>query len=195
MHIIDADVHDSRPYYLVVENERGIDRHAINLVVEGMFTGAFPNLFSLHSLNFIVYSFYSLLSYWPIHLLCSKNWDIYVYIWVDIIICSLSYITLEFENSWNRMRRILVSNEWHGIDCVSKILIRQFDECIFSMQNQLEFFETWNVTSCIRIPILVISNDSTKTNQCSLEFAQNFCRFNDIFPYEMCTANDSNHFE
>lgn len=41
LHIIDADVLDSRPYYLVVENERGIDRHAINLVVEGMFTGAF----------------------------------------------------------------------------------------------------------------------------------------------------------
>lgn len=40
LHIINSDVHDSRPYYLVVENERGIDRHAINLVVEGMFTGA-----------------------------------------------------------------------------------------------------------------------------------------------------------
>lgn len=54
LHIVDADVHDSRPYYLVVENERGIDRHAISLVVEGMFTGAFPIL--LHLLNFIVYS-------------------------------------------------------------------------------------------------------------------------------------------
>lgn len=43
LHIKDADIHDSRPYYLVVENERGVDRHAINLVVEGMFTGAFPN--------------------------------------------------------------------------------------------------------------------------------------------------------
>lgn len=39
LHIKNADVHDSRPYYLVVENERGIDRHAINLNVEGMFTG------------------------------------------------------------------------------------------------------------------------------------------------------------
>lgn len=43
LHIVDADVHDSRPYYLVVENERGIDRHAINLVVEGTFSGALPN--------------------------------------------------------------------------------------------------------------------------------------------------------
>lgn len=40
LRIVDTDVHDSRPYYLVVENERGIDRHAVNLVVEGMFTGA-----------------------------------------------------------------------------------------------------------------------------------------------------------
>ncbi|XP_031638814.1 hemicentin-2 isoform X1 [Contarinia nasturtii] len=38
LRIADVDVHDSRPYYLVVENERGIDRHAITLVVEGMFT-------------------------------------------------------------------------------------------------------------------------------------------------------------
>lgn len=45
LHIRDADIHDSRPYYLVVENERGIDRHAINLVVEGMFTGAFISFF------------------------------------------------------------------------------------------------------------------------------------------------------
>lgn len=40
LHIADVDLHDSRPYYLVVDNERGIDRHAINLIVEGMFTGA-----------------------------------------------------------------------------------------------------------------------------------------------------------
>lgn len=40
LRIVDTDVHDSRPYYLVVENERGIDRHAISLIVEGMFTGA-----------------------------------------------------------------------------------------------------------------------------------------------------------
>lgn len=45
LHIIDADVHDSRPYYLVVENERGIDRHAINLVVEGTFSGALSNFY------------------------------------------------------------------------------------------------------------------------------------------------------
>lgn len=41
LHITDADIHDSRPYYLVVENDRGIDRHAIHLSVEGTFTGAF----------------------------------------------------------------------------------------------------------------------------------------------------------
>lgn len=46
-HINDVDVHDSRPYYLVVENERGIDRHSINLIVEGMFTGAL-NILSFH---------------------------------------------------------------------------------------------------------------------------------------------------
>lgn len=41
LRIADADVHDSRPYYLVVENDRGIDRHAIHLRVAGTFTGAF----------------------------------------------------------------------------------------------------------------------------------------------------------
>lgn len=39
LHINQADVQDSRPYYLVVENERGADRHAINLKVEGLFPG------------------------------------------------------------------------------------------------------------------------------------------------------------
>ncbi|XP_067635504.1 uncharacterized protein [Eurosta solidaginis] len=34
LHILHADEHDSRPYYLVVENERGTDRHAIHLNVE-----------------------------------------------------------------------------------------------------------------------------------------------------------------
>lgn len=41
LHITDAQTHDSRPYYLVVENDRGNDRHAIHLKVEGTFTGAF----------------------------------------------------------------------------------------------------------------------------------------------------------
>lgn len=41
-----TSVHDARPYYLVVENERGTDRHAIQLNVEGTFTGA-EQLFSL----------------------------------------------------------------------------------------------------------------------------------------------------
>lgn len=40
LHILRTDEHDSRPYYLVVENERGTDRHAIHLNVEGTFTGA-----------------------------------------------------------------------------------------------------------------------------------------------------------
>ncbi|KAH8292457.1 hypothetical protein KR054_010297, partial [Drosophila jambulina] len=37
LHILHTDEHDSRPYYLVVENERGTDRHAIHLIVEGTF--------------------------------------------------------------------------------------------------------------------------------------------------------------
>lgn len=40
LHIRNAALHDSRPYYLVVENERGRDRHAVHLNVEGSFTGA-----------------------------------------------------------------------------------------------------------------------------------------------------------
>ncbi|XP_069965053.1 uncharacterized protein [Bactrocera oleae] len=40
LHILHTDEHDSRPYYLVVENERGTDRHAIHLNVEGTFTGS-----------------------------------------------------------------------------------------------------------------------------------------------------------
>jgi hypothetical protein len=39
LHINQADVQDSRPYYLVVENERGTDRHSIYLKVEGIFPG------------------------------------------------------------------------------------------------------------------------------------------------------------
>ncbi|XP_037923557.1 irregular chiasm C-roughest protein isoform X2 [Hermetia illucens] len=34
LHIRDVDMHDARPYYLVVENERGVDRHAVHLIVE-----------------------------------------------------------------------------------------------------------------------------------------------------------------
>lgn len=49
LHITDANLQDARPYYLVVENERGVDRHAINLRVEGMFAG-------LHS--FFYYPYY-----------------------------------------------------------------------------------------------------------------------------------------
>ena len=41
MHIQNANEHDARSYYLVVENERGTDRHAVHLNVEGTFTGAF----------------------------------------------------------------------------------------------------------------------------------------------------------
>lgn len=39
LHINQADIQDSRPYYLVVENERGADRHSITLKVEGLFPG------------------------------------------------------------------------------------------------------------------------------------------------------------
>lgn len=39
LHINQADITDSRPYYLVVENERGADRHSITLKVEGLFPG------------------------------------------------------------------------------------------------------------------------------------------------------------
>uniref|UniRef100_A0A182U0F4 Ig-like domain-containing protein n=1 Tax=Anopheles melas TaxID=34690 RepID=A0A182U0F4_9DIPT len=42
LHIDDADLQDQRPYYLVVENERGTDRHAISLRVEGMFSVVEP---------------------------------------------------------------------------------------------------------------------------------------------------------
>ncbi|XP_058056106.1 uncharacterized protein LOC131207508 [Anopheles bellator] len=42
LHIEAADLQDQRPYYLVVENERGTDRHAINLRVEGMFSVVEP---------------------------------------------------------------------------------------------------------------------------------------------------------
>lgn len=41
LHINQADVQDSRPYYLVVENDRGGDRHSIVLKVEGLFPGEF----------------------------------------------------------------------------------------------------------------------------------------------------------
>ncbi|KAG5681586.1 hypothetical protein PVAND_011002 [Polypedilum vanderplanki] len=37
LHINQADSQDARPYYLVVENERGTDRHSITLKVEGIF--------------------------------------------------------------------------------------------------------------------------------------------------------------
>lgn len=47
LHINQADIQDARPYYLVVENERGIDRHSITLKVEGMFTGKINFLLSL----------------------------------------------------------------------------------------------------------------------------------------------------
>ena len=39
LHINQADIQDSRPYYLVVENERGTDRFAISLKVDGLFPG------------------------------------------------------------------------------------------------------------------------------------------------------------
>lgn len=49
MHIHEADPSDERPYYLVVENDRGIDRHPIHLHVEGMFPGAQTVFIFLHN--------------------------------------------------------------------------------------------------------------------------------------------------
>lgn len=40
LHINQVDVQDSRSYWLVVENERGADRHPIVLKVEGLFPGS-----------------------------------------------------------------------------------------------------------------------------------------------------------
>lgn len=40
LNILHTNEHDSRLYYLEVENERGTDRHAIHLIVEGTFAGA-----------------------------------------------------------------------------------------------------------------------------------------------------------
>lgn len=53
LHISETDSHDSRPYYLVVENDRGIDRHAVHLSVEGTFTGAFENTFFAFYTTFV----------------------------------------------------------------------------------------------------------------------------------------------
>lgn len=36
LHITDADATDSRSYYLAVENDKGRDRHAVKLYVNGM---------------------------------------------------------------------------------------------------------------------------------------------------------------
>jgi hypothetical protein len=47
LHINQADVQDSRPYYLVVENDRGADRHSIILKVEGLFPGKLCRRFEL----------------------------------------------------------------------------------------------------------------------------------------------------
>lgn len=54
LHIRDAQFYDSRPYYLVVENDRGTDRHAVHLKVEGTFCVNFFFLrpFAFNSANF-----------------------------------------------------------------------------------------------------------------------------------------------
>lgn len=54
LHINQADVQDARPYYLVVENERGADRHSITLKVEGLFPGWFAanRIFSFDNIGF-----------------------------------------------------------------------------------------------------------------------------------------------
>lgn len=56
LHINHVDVQDSRPYYLVVENERGADRAVLILKVEGLFPGSciqklFENIKSVRSIN------------------------------------------------------------------------------------------------------------------------------------------------
>lgn len=45
LHITDADATDSRSYYLAVENDKGRDRHAVKLYVNGML---FPPNFALN---------------------------------------------------------------------------------------------------------------------------------------------------
>lgn len=46
LHIKDTSATDSRAYYLAVENDRGTDRHAVQLYVNGknFFKILFPNL-------------------------------------------------------------------------------------------------------------------------------------------------------
>lgn len=57
LHINQADIQDARPYYLVVENERGIDRHSINLKVEGLFPGmTFSSLKIVHTYTHMKYT-------------------------------------------------------------------------------------------------------------------------------------------
>lgn len=63
LHIKDADSHDTRSYYLVVENERGADRHAIKLIVDSLFTGTNQfnqntNEFSFHCFILQILSFF-----------------------------------------------------------------------------------------------------------------------------------------
>lgn len=40
LHIKDASATDSRAYYLAVENDRGTDRHAVQLYVNGKFANS-----------------------------------------------------------------------------------------------------------------------------------------------------------
>lgn len=63
LHITDADIQDARPYYLVVENERGIDRHSITLRVEGMFSGALIFFFILYIYFHTYISLYTYIIY------------------------------------------------------------------------------------------------------------------------------------
>lgn len=53
LHVRQTDHQDARNYYLTVENERGLDRHAVHLAVRGSYTGKFRSspLITLLTLN------------------------------------------------------------------------------------------------------------------------------------------------
>lgn len=44
--IKDAEATDSRAYYLAVENDRGTDRHAVKLYVNGKFTFSYYDFYN-----------------------------------------------------------------------------------------------------------------------------------------------------
>lgn len=86
LHITDANMQDARPYYLVVENERGTDRHAITLQVEGMFAG----LHCFFIILIIIYLFLKpILHHHLLSFICS-----FIYIVVEFLVYILLFIRL-----------------------------------------------------------------------------------------------------